>query len=128
MKQYTFTITVDEGSDEFWEDVNDKMERVGGVGGEMVADLISDGLTNVGLYTDPESSDQNCKLQFKDFEDSGEPELFGKPKIVQILIAPNDSTYQGSLLGLDDAGNVWREDINNGWVIWNSALAARSAA
>ena len=39
------------------------------------------------------------------------------PKIIQILIAPNDSVYQGALLGLSDKGKVYRED-NGTWVLF----------
>lgn len=37
------------------------------------------------------------------------------PKIIQILIAPNDAVWQGRLLGLGDDGVVY-ENETTGWV------------
>jgi hypothetical protein len=36
------------------------------------------------------------------------------PKIIQILITPNDSTWQGRLLGLSDDGVTYAAE-NDGW-------------
>jgi hypothetical protein len=40
------------------------------------------------------------------------------PKIVQLLLTPNDSNWQGMLLGLADNGDTYRLDHADGWVIW----------
>lgn len=37
-----------------------------------------------------------------------------RPKIIQILIGPDNPKYQSSLVGLDDAGHVWY-DTGKGW-------------
>jgi len=37
------------------------------------------------------------------------------PKIIQILIAPNDSTWQGILLGLGDDGITYRVGTGTRW-------------
>jgi len=36
-------------------------------------------------------------------------------KIVQIVIGPNDSTYQGALFGLGSDGAVYRANNDNRW-------------
>ena len=43
------------------------------------------------------------------------------PKIVQILIGPNDNNYQGRLLGLDSNGLVWASG-KDGWSLWINAM------
>ena len=42
----------------------------------------------------------------------------GKVKIVQILVAPNNSEYQGIMLGLGSDGVVYRADSDNKWHIY----------
>jgi hypothetical protein len=37
------------------------------------------------------------------------------PKIIQILIAPNDSTWQGILLGLGDDGITYQVETGTKW-------------
>lgn len=37
------------------------------------------------------------------------------PKIVQILIAPNDSTWQGRMMGLDSNGAVYSVNPDGKW-------------
>jgi hypothetical protein len=37
------------------------------------------------------------------------------PKIIQILVTPNDDSWQGMLLGLSDDGVVYRVE-EDGWV------------
>ena len=46
-----------------------------------------------------------------------------QPKIIQILIGPNDSTYQGCMFGLGDDGIVYVcPNTEAGWIIYIPAL------
>lgn len=57
-----------------------------------------------------------------------------KPKIVQILMAPNNSTWQGALFGLGSDGIVYVQNIRNekdeltglqrGQTFWEPAMPA----
>ena len=50
------------------------------------------------------------------------------PKIVQLLLTPNDSNWQGMLLGLADNGDTYRLDHADGWVIWFDGISKENAA
>lgn len=41
-----------------------------------------------------------------------------KVKIVQMLAAPNDSAYQGALLGLGSDGVIYRADNDSKWHVY----------
>jgi len=45
------------------------------------------------------------------------------PKIIQLLLTPNDSDWQGALLGLADNGDTYRLDHADGWVIWFDGIS-----
>lgn len=49
------------------------------------------------------------------------------PKIIQLLLAPNDSNWQGMLLGLADNGDTYRLDHADGWVIWFDGISTENA-
>jgi hypothetical protein len=50
------------------------------------------------------------------------------PKIVQLLLTPNDSNWQGMLLGLADNGDTYRLDHADGWVIWFDGIPKQNAS
>lgn len=39
-------------------------------------------------------------------------------KIVQMLLCPNDTSYQGALLGLGSDGVIYRAENNNKWRVY----------
>ena len=43
------------------------------------------------------------------------PAVTCSPKIIQILIAPNDALWQGMILGLGDDGVTYRAGSKNTW-------------
>lgn len=43
------------------------------------------------------------------------PSSSGSPRIIQILVAPNDATWQGMLLGLGDDGITYMVGSKNMW-------------
>jgi hypothetical protein len=45
------------------------------------------------------------------------------PKITQLLLTPNDSTWQGALLGLADNGAAYRADHSEGWILWINPIS-----
>lgn len=47
------------------------------------------------------------------------------PKIIQLLIAPNNSHWQGMLLGLANNGDTYRLDSEDGWVIWFDGISEK---
>lgn len=49
------------------------------------------------------------------------------PKIIQLLLTPNDSNWQGMLLGLADNGDTYRLDHADGWVIWFDGISQQNA-
>jgi hypothetical protein len=49
------------------------------------------------------------------------------PKIIQLLLTPNDSNWQGMLLGLADNGDTYRLDHAEGWVIWFDGISKENA-
>ena len=49
------------------------------------------------------------------------------PKIIQLLLTPNDSNWQGMLLGLADNGDTYRLDDTDGWVIWFDGISKENA-
>ena len=60
MKQYKFEITITEGNDEFWEEINRKNET----GCDDVKDMVDIALSQHGLY-----DGDNCEIKLKKFED-----------------------------------------------------------
>lgn len=57
-KTYTLTVTIAEGNDEFWEDLQDKS------GADEVAEAVREALANVG-FTEPD-----CTVRLTKFEAS----------------------------------------------------------
>ena len=52
----------------------------------------------------------------RDNESGGDcPAATCSPKIIQILIAPNDSTWQGRMMGLDSSGAVHSVNPEGRW-------------
>tara|TARA_R110000772_G_scaffold51939_2_gene119203 strand:- start:583 stop:1053 length:471 start_codon:yes stop_codon:yes gene_type:complete len=56
-----------------------------------------------GVWDDEECADSSCAAATR------------SPKIIQILIAPNDSTWQGILLGLGDDGITYKVGLGTDW-------------
>jgi hypothetical protein len=68
----------------------------------------------------PETPDQ---LQ----DESGSSAPICSPKIIQLLLTPNDSNWQGMLLGLADNGDTYRLDHADGWVIWFDGISKENS-
>lgn len=56
MKKYTFQVVIEEGSDEFWDEINNK----GITGCDQVLELVEDALDANGLFNG--KNDSNIKL------------------------------------------------------------------
>lgn len=59
MRRYEFKLVIHEGSDEFWESLDDK------TGCDEVRDMMVDMLNEKGLFTDT-----NCELQLLAYNDN----------------------------------------------------------
>lgn len=64
MKKYTFEITVQEGNDEFWEQI----AEAGKSGCDEVREEIKDLIESGGFYI-CDGEYQNCKLVLKEYKD-----------------------------------------------------------
>lgn len=62
----------------------------------------------------------------EDQDNQDSPDSTCSPKIIQLLITPNDSNWQGILLGLADNGDTYRLDHADGWVIWFDGISKQN--
>jgi len=64
----------------------------------------------------------------RDNSRKGSPASSCSPKIIQILIAPNDALWQGMLIGLDDAGVTYHAGTKSVWEPLISPLSFQANA